>query len=203
MQAKLVIVMGLPCSGKSTLARKIAARFGFPLMAKDVVKEALFDTLGTGDREWSRRLSTASCAVLLAFAERTIGSGSSAIIEGNFRPEHAEDLARVRNAHGAGLVQVLCGGNGAVLIERQEARVRRRSRHPGHLDGETLHELRGLLRRGFTEALPLDCPTVRFDSTASGAARLDTIFQAIEDLGSANHPAPSQHPGSAQNPGTR
>ncbi len=186
MQAKLVIVTGLPCSGKSTVARKLAARFGYPLMEKDVVKEALFDALGTGDRDWSRRLSTASFAVLLAFAERTIASGSSAIIEGNFRPEHAGELARVRNAHGARLVQVLCGGDGAVLVERFAARVRRRSRHPGHLDGEALHDMRELLRKGFAEPLALDCPTVRFDSTASGAARYDALFQVLEDSGPAS-----------------
>jgi hypothetical protein len=38
------------------------------MLGKDTIKEALFDTLGTGDRAWSRRLGAASYAVLLALA---------------------------------------------------------------------------------------------------------------------------------------
>ena len=35
-------------------------------LGKETIKEALFDTLGTGDRAWSRRLGAASYGVLLA-----------------------------------------------------------------------------------------------------------------------------------------
>jgi predicted kinase len=183
MQARLVIVTGLPCTGKSTVARRLAERYRHPVFAKDAFKEALFDTLGTGDREWSRRLSKASFAVLFAGAERVLAAGGSAIVEGNFRPEHAAVFERVRNAHGVSLVQVLCGGAGPVLIERFEARVRRRSRHPGHVDALALEELRASLARGWAEPLPFDCRTVRFDSTAGGVAGLDALFRALDDAG--------------------
>lgn len=183
MQARLLIVTGLPCTGKSTVARRLAARYRYPLLAKDMVKEALFESLGTGDRDWSRRLSGASFAVLFACMERVIAAGGSAIVEGNFRPEHAPFFERVRNAYGVRLAQILCGGDGAALVQRFESRVRRRSRHPGHVDALALDELRDTLRRGFAEPLALECPTLRFDSTAQGATRLDALFQALDDDG--------------------
>ncbi|HEX8858768.1 MAG TPA: AAA family ATPase [Actinomycetes bacterium] len=46
----LVLVTGPPASGKTTLARPLAFSLGLPLLGKDTIKEALFDTLGNGDR---------------------------------------------------------------------------------------------------------------------------------------------------------
>jgi predicted kinase len=45
----LVVVHGPPAAGKTTIAREIAERLRLPLIAKDTIKEALFDGLGAGD----------------------------------------------------------------------------------------------------------------------------------------------------------
>ena len=48
-----VLVSGLPGTGKSTLAPPLAEALGLRCFSKDVIKEALWDALGAGDREWS------------------------------------------------------------------------------------------------------------------------------------------------------
>ena len=53
----LVVVTGAVASGKTTVAVPLARALGLPLLAKDTVKEALFDSLGTGDPDWSKRLA--------------------------------------------------------------------------------------------------------------------------------------------------
>lgn len=67
---RLLLVNGLPGSGKSTLAVALSARLWLPLYRKDVVKETLFDRLGTADREWSRTLGMAAGGDLVAARRR-------------------------------------------------------------------------------------------------------------------------------------
>ena len=51
----LVVVTGIPATGKSTFARDLSSRLGLPLISKDDIKEAMADSLGGGDRELSKR----------------------------------------------------------------------------------------------------------------------------------------------------
>jgi ATP-dependent protease Clp ATPase subunit len=50
----VVFVSGPPASGKTYVADLLAAHLSLPLIAKDRIKETLFDALGTGDTAWSR-----------------------------------------------------------------------------------------------------------------------------------------------------
>jgi predicted kinase len=63
MEDLVVVATGIPASGKTTLATALSAQLEWPLISKDVVKEALFDALGTGDLQWSQRLGRAGHVV--------------------------------------------------------------------------------------------------------------------------------------------
>lgn len=65
-QAHLILVTGLPGTGKSTLARRLSRHFSVPLIYKDAIKEPLFDVLGAPNREGPRQLSNASFAVMFS-----------------------------------------------------------------------------------------------------------------------------------------
>jgi len=88
----LIIITGLPGTGKSTLARLLAQCYVLPLIAKDTIKEALMNVLGSNGVP-SRSLSDASFAVMFSVAKEMRAGGASVILEGNFRSgEHEGQL---------------------------------------------------------------------------------------------------------------
>jgi hypothetical protein len=102
-----------------------------PLLAKDTIKEALFDALGPGDRDWSRRLGAASMEVLFALAADV----PAAVLESFWRrPFAVERLAALERP----VVEVHCACPPRVALGRYRERVR----HPGH-DGVTDEEVAG------------------------------------------------------------
>ena len=121
-----VVVSGPPASGKSTLAPALAAELGLPLLAKDVIKDALVDVLGAPDLMRSRELGRAAVHVLLAVAD-TVGA---AVLESVW---HDYARAPLRALPGP-TVEVFCRCDPGVLRARFLARSP--SRGAGYLDDE-------------------------------------------------------------------
>ncbi|HLY86011.1 MAG TPA: ATP-binding protein [Gaiellaceae bacterium] len=155
----LVVVTGPPAAGKTTVARELAGRLCVPLIAKDTIKEALFDALGTGDLAWSARLGAATFHVLGALAEESVGAGASLVLEGNF--VRGGELEARLAALPARFVQVHCNAPLEVLLERYE----RRDRHPGHIDAERLEALRDSVETSRHEPLDLPGERIRIETT--------------------------------------
>lgn len=155
----LVVVQGPPAAGKTTVAREIAQRLRLPLFAKDTVKEALFDGLGTGDLEWSHQLGVGTYEVLAALAEEAVAVGASVVLEGNF--VRGSDLERRLAALPARFVQIHCSAPLELLIERY----RSRERHPGHVDGERTDRLREAVESHRHDPLDLPGETIRIDTS--------------------------------------
>src|SRR4051794_17539935 len=115
-----VLVCGWPGSGKSTLAPLLAAELGWPLLAKDVLKEALVGALGPpADVPASRRLGAAAVAAMLAAAR----SVDPSVLESSWVPA---SHGGVRDLPGPFAV-VLCEVPRALAAQRYRSRARSRS----------------------------------------------------------------------------
>ena len=95
------MVSGAPGAGKSTVATLLSNELGWPLLSKDVIKDALFESLGVGDIDWSKRLGGAAMEVLFALASGT----SRAVLESFWRREYAHEQLGALNAD---LVEIYC-----------------------------------------------------------------------------------------------
>ncbi len=157
-----IFVNGVPASGKSTIAREVAKLTGWPLLALDTVKEALFAHLRTGDRDYNRKLGRASYQAIFA----QIGDfppHSGVVIDAwfGFQPREVLD-AHIATAQLQMIGEIWCHALPEIIGARYAARVQARS--GGHLGLDYVPELMTLA----TVAKPLgDFPKFEVDTTRS------------------------------------
>lgn len=179
-----LIVSGLPCAGKTSIAERLAAALKLPLMTKDGIKELLFDSLGWKDRQWSKQLSRTSVELLLYIAENQLAAGNSLIIESNFQPDLAEPQLRgLQVKTKAVFCQIFCHAEADELYHRFEARTG--TRHPGHVDEQYLGEFHTVLANAQQAPLDLDCPAILVDTTDFQQVDFPALLKAVQDVQSA------------------
>jgi len=142
---RVALVNGVPASGKSTLARALAAETGWPLLALDTIKEALFAHLGAGDRERNRMLGRASYQAIFA-AIGDFPDGATAIVDAWFGFQPREVLLdHLRRADVERVVEIWLNASPQLVGARYAARAAERSH--GHPGIEYVPELEALARR--------------------------------------------------------
>jgi predicted kinase len=168
----LLLVTGPPASGKSTLAQQLGPALHLPVIAKDTVKEPLFATLPAVS---SRALSDAAFAVMFAVARELLADDVSALLEGNFRAEHAASLqATFPPGVPAHIVQVLCSAPLEVRQARLAARAHDPQRHPAHADAAHDAQQDG-------EQF-LDLPGARFVSRSSAPGGMAELLREVTSV---------------------
>ena len=93
-RAALIVVCGLPASGKSTIAKALAERSGFPVFNSDVIRKRLVGKAPTirAGADWRQgiygpQFTAATYAGLLDEAATTLKSGTGAIIDATFKDD--------------------------------------------------------------------------------------------------------------------
>jgi predicted kinase len=176
----LVIVSGLPCTGKTTLGLRLASDFQLPFVNKDGIKELLFDRLGWKDRAWSKKLGLASYDLLYYFVEQMLQAGRSSIVESNFKGDvDTPKFLSLKLKYPYLPFQIVCQTAGQVLVERFRRRSESGIRHPGHVDGMNYAEFHAVLRKGEYEPLPLGGELLTVDTTDFDAMDYAGITAAL------------------------
>jgi len=127
---RFVVLSGLPCSGKSTLARRLGPVLGLPVIDKDAILEQLFESRGVGDAAWRRRLSRESDVLFEAEAKASAGAILVSFWHVPGMPPDSGTATAWLWELSNRIVEVHCACPPEIAAER----FIRRERHPGHLD---------------------------------------------------------------------
>ena len=178
--SSVIIINGMPCTGKTFLAAFLAKRLAVPLITKDGIKEALFEALGYSDLTWSRSLGKASFVLIYHFAEVELEAGRSIIIEGNFHAEAAGvEFGRLQRTYGFSALQILCTTEPAALLERFRERSVSDERHPGHLDAQLYDDFGATVDKGEWPPIPIEGELIRLDTTNFANIDYETLARRV------------------------
>ncbi|MGO4744982.1 AAA family ATPase [Serratia quinivorans] len=147
----VILVNGVPASGKSTVARALAHHFALPYLSLDGIKEPFMARLDNMDRELNRRLGYAAYQAIWSMVAQA-PQPCIYVIDAWFGFQPRDQLRQY--LHEAGVTQVLEVWNqisGELAAERYAARTGQRPQ--GHPGTEYLPELRALAARAMPMAL--------------------------------------------------
>ncbi len=141
----LVLISGASGTGKTVLARRLAASLPVVVLEKDAIKETLFDTLGVGDREWSRKLGAAAFELLRVLVDSHLSAGQSVVVEANFqRGYEGPWIDRMKERFDLDVLELHCHTDLETALRRVVRRAESGDRHSAHSSGDDtlLDELR-------------------------------------------------------------
>lgn len=129
----LIFVTGPSGAGKSTFASRLSGRLKLPLFSTDIIKEWLYDSLGSTHEQIHEKLSAAGYDLLYKLVEEQLRVGNSLIVESVFWPQrNVKIFGAVLDRCPANVIEVHLTGDANGLFDRVLARDVAGSRHQGH-----------------------------------------------------------------------
>lgn len=173
---RVVLVNGVPASGKSTVAAALARAMVWPVLSLDTIKNPFLAILPPGDRLFNRTLGRASYAAIFdVIADAPQGSAFILDAWFGFQPREVleEGLAR---AGATDRAEIWCHAPPEIIGQRYGARLH--ARPAGHPGADYIPELVALA----AQARPTDLAP-RFDVDTSRPLAMTDILAWLGGLG--------------------
>ncbi len=135
MANKLIIICGLPASGKTMIAKQLSKNLKMSCLHKDTIKEGLYDLFKMKTLGDSKHIGKISIMLLFKIADEQLRRGIDLIIEAPFT--FSEDyfmFEKWKNKYNIRIYSVIC----SVDFETRKKRYRSRKRHKAHHDEERI-----------------------------------------------------------------
>ena len=147
---QLIIINGNSCTGKSFLLQKLTQKLALPHVSRDEFKEMLFDQIGIGDAEWSKKLGGMSYSLFFLTIEKLLKTKKSFIIENNFNPKiHSQIIKSLIEKYEYESIEIFLEAEPVVILKRHKKRWESGERHRGHADNERFEEFEKKLNLKF------------------------------------------------------
>lgn len=126
---KLIIVCGLPASGKTVLAKELSKKLGIVCFHKDSFKEGLYDIMKLSTMEDSVRVGAMTIQLMYKVIDEQLANGQSIIMEAPFNYDKDYSLFREwRESYGTNIYTVIC----SIDHNERKKRFTSRERHQSH-----------------------------------------------------------------------
>lgn len=140
----LIIVCGLPATGKTTLATELSKALRIPCIHKDHLKEKLYELLGTTSMLTyvdSKRIGAVSIELLISMAEQNIENGVDLIIEAPFAYEKDNEKfwEWSKKFDDLNIYTIICSIDAVTRQKRFTTRERHQSHHDQERDFSQLY----------------------------------------------------------------
>lgn len=180
----LILLSGLPASGKSTIGNTISRKFNFPLIEKDMIKEILADSMHQFSKEDSIKFGKASRELSYKIIEKLLTRNISCILEGNFYPERDDKLfQKIQSKSNCIILQILVKTEKKILINRFKNRFINGERHKIHLEHHMpLGVFTSELSREILPELSVDSKIIEIDTTDFNKVDWEKTNEAIEKM---------------------
>jgi predicted kinase len=129
----IILIAGMPASGKTTFAKRLSEELQIPMVSKDEIKEILFDTVGFHSREEKVALGVGSMDIMYLFAESLMRTNKLIILENNFENISKPKLKELINKYHYDPITVLFDGDIKTIYNRFIERDNSPTRHRGHV----------------------------------------------------------------------
>lgn len=169
-QPALVLVSGLPGSGKSYFSRRLTGRYPLAHLNSDVLRRALFPHPSHGAAESARLF-----AAVHALVEKLLARGGGVVLDAtNLKEAHRRPLYDIAERAGATLVVVHTQAPPEVARRRLQDRAR-------GLDTEDASEATpAVYDRMKREAEPIERPHMRVDTSEDLEPALEEVVRRLE-----------------------
>jgi predicted kinase len=174
----LIIISGRPATGKTSIGKNLAKEFCLPIICKDDLKENLYDSMGIGDRDWSRKLGQASMELLYFLAEALLSARKSVILESPFEPKFANPkFTKLKKKYDFNVIQIQCHCQVEERNKRFKERWESGKRHCGHLDNVNLDYMN--LISELCQPIKIDGKIFKIDTTDFKKVNYEKIYSEI------------------------
>ena len=132
MKPCLIMITGLPGSGKSSFCAYASRKLNLPVLEKDHYKEILFDDIGFKSRDEKLKLGTAAMDIMYDHARQLLKLGTSVIMDNNFENASLPGIKKLASETGCRLITVRFEDDIAAIHRRFLKRDKDPRRHRGH-----------------------------------------------------------------------